>query len=198
MAEVYFSLNSCFLLYCNQWKNTSNVINWFQNIADKGNSIFIKYDIDEFYPSITKCLMLKAIEHAKLYTSVTQQELDIILYTRKSLLFSKNKSWEKTINQSLFDITRGSYDDGEICKFVRLYILSILGKVYGIQNVGLYRDDGLAWLQKISESALDKIQKDIFRTFRENFSLKIAITANLKIINFLDVTFNLSTERYQP
>ena len=37
-----------------------------------------------------------------------------------------------------------SYDGAEICEFLSLYILSILGKVYGIQNVGFYRDDGLA------------------------------------------------------
>ena len=97
-------------LHCNQWRNTSNVINWFQNITDKGNYIFIQFDIEEFYPSITKHVLLKAIEHAKLYTSITQQELDIILHARKSLLFSKNKPWEKTINESLFDIRMGSYD----------------------------------------------------------------------------------------
>ena len=49
----------------------------------------------------------------------------------------------KTINESLFDITMGSYDGAEICELVGLYILSILGKVYGIQNVGLYWDGGL-------------------------------------------------------
>ena len=57
------------------------------------------------------------------------------------------------------------------CRFVYI-ILSILGKVYGIQNIGLYRDDGLACLQKISGAASDKIQKDIIRTFRENFRLE--------------------------
>ena len=28
-------------LHCSQWRNTSNVIDWFQNIKDKGNCIFI-------------------------------------------------------------------------------------------------------------------------------------------------------------
>ena len=40
----------------------------------------------------------------------------------------------------------GNYDGAEICELVGFYVLSILGKVYGIQNVGLYRDDGLACL----------------------------------------------------
>ena len=92
----------------------------------------------------------------------------------------------------------GSYDGAEICELVGLYILYFLGKVYGIQNVGLYRDDGLSCLHKISGSASDKIRKDRIRTFRENFGLKITITTNLKTVNFLDVTFNLCTGKYQP
>ena len=92
----------------------------------------------------------------------------------------------------------GSDDGAEICELVGMYILSILGKVYGIQNVRLYRDDGLVCLHKISRPASDKIGKDIIRAFRENFGLKITIIANLKMVNFLYVTFDLSTGRYQP
>ena len=86
----------------------------------------------------------------------------------------------KTINESLFDITMGSYDGAEICELVGLYILSILGKVYGIQNVGLYWDGGLTCFHKINGPALDKIQKDIIRTFRENFGLKITIATKIQ------------------
>ena len=89
----------------------------------------------------------------------------------------------------------GSYDSTEIYELVDLYILSFLGKVRGIQNVVLYRDDGLAWLHKISGPASDKIRKVIIRTFREKFGLKITITTNLKTVNFLDVTFNLCTAK---
>ena len=106
-------------------------------------------------------------------------------------MFSKNKPWEKTINESLFDITMGSYDGAEICELLGLYILSIFGKVYGIQNVGLYWDDGFSCLDKVGGPGSDKIQKDIIRTFRENFGLKITITTNLTTVNFFDVTFNL-------
>ena len=105
---------------------------------------------------------------------------------------------ERTINESLFDIRMESYDGAEVCKFVGLYILSFLGKVYGIQNVGLYGDDCLACLLKISGPASDKIWKDMIRTFGENFGLKITITTNLKTVHFLDATFNLCTRKYQP
>ena len=67
--------------------------------------------------------------------------------------FPKKKFWEKAINEPLFDITMGRNDGAEICELVGLYILSFLGKVYEIQNVSLYWDDGLACLHKISGPA---------------------------------------------
>ena len=44
-------------LHCNQWRNILNVINWFQDIPNKGNCIFIQFDMEQFYPSITKLLL---------------------------------------------------------------------------------------------------------------------------------------------
>ena len=79
--------------------------------------------------------MFKEIEHTKFYTSIIQQQLVIVVHVRKSLSFSKGKLWEKTM---------GNYNVAEIFKLVSLYILSILWQVYGIQNVGLYRDDGFS------------------------------------------------------
>ena len=100
-------------------------------LPTKGIVYLFNLILKMIYPSITKHLLLKAIEHAKLYTSIIQQEFDIILHASKFLLFSKNKPWEKTINKSLFDITMGSYDRAEICKLVGLYISSFLGFLPG-------------------------------------------------------------------
>ena len=44
-----------------QWKNTNDVIKWFNNVENKTRKSFIKFDVVEFYPSITKRLVLKAI-----------------------------------------------------------------------------------------------------------------------------------------
>ena len=82
----------------NQWRNTSNVIDWFQNIAVRRNCIFIQFDIKYFYPLITRHHIFKEIEHTKFYTSIIQQQLDIVLQVRKSLSFSRGKLWEKTMN----------------------------------------------------------------------------------------------------
>ena len=63
---------------------------------------------------------------------------------------------EKTINESLFDVTMWSYDGAETLELVGLHILSILGELYRVQKVGLYDDDGLAWLNRSSGQVSEK------------------------------------------
>ena len=48
---------------------------------------------------------------------------------------------EKSHNNSLFDVTMGSYDGAEIFELVSLYILEKLSKEFGKDKVGLYRND---------------------------------------------------------
>ena len=45
-------------------------------------------DIEEFYPSISKELILKAITYAKTLVNVSDEEIDTIMHSRKSLLFN--------------------------------------------------------------------------------------------------------------
>ena len=54
----------------NQWSNTSTVIDWFKNLADKQKRKFIKFDITEFYPSISEDLLNKLITYTKSFTSI--------------------------------------------------------------------------------------------------------------------------------
>ena len=42
----------------------------------------------------------------------------------------------------------GSYDGAEICELVGLFILNNLGKSFGKENIGLYRDNGWQSLKK--------------------------------------------------
>ena len=46
----------------NQWRNTKSVIEWFTAIKNKSKISFIKFDIVEFYPPISKELLSKAIK----------------------------------------------------------------------------------------------------------------------------------------
>ena len=49
----------------NQWRNTDAVVTWFQNIENKDICSFIKFDIVDFYPSISKDIITNAISFAK-------------------------------------------------------------------------------------------------------------------------------------
>lgn len=77
----------------NQWKNSTSVINWFSSIQDKHQHTFAVFDIENFYPSITEKLLTDAITFAKQHTSITDRDIDIIMHSRKSLLFDKNTAW---------------------------------------------------------------------------------------------------------
>jgi hypothetical protein len=89
----------------------------------------------------------------------------------------------------------GSYDGAETCELVGCYILSILTKKYG-QNIGLYRDDGLAAFQQAPQR-IERIKKDLCKIFHEN-DLKITIEANMTMVNFLDATLDLKSGKHWP
>ena len=57
----------------NQWRNTKSVIEWFKAIKNKSKSSFIKFDIAEFYLSISKELLSKAIEYAQSVTTIEEK-----------------------------------------------------------------------------------------------------------------------------
>ena len=89
----------------------------------------------------------------------------------------------------------GSFDGAETCELVGCYLLSLLTKKYG-QNIGLYRDDGLAAL-KGNPQQVERIKKDICKVFRDH-DLKITVEANTTKANFLDVTLDLQSGKYYP
>ena len=126
----------------NQWRNTDAVVTWFQNIENKDISSFIKFDIVDFYPSISKDLLINTINFAKSITSIDGKIIKSILHAQKSLLFNKNKALVKKENPD-FDATMGSSDGAEVCELVGLYPLDILKKVFSDSKTALYREDGL-------------------------------------------------------
>ena len=95
------------------------------------------------------------------------------------------------------DVTMGSYDVTEICELVSLFILNHLGKTFGKENIGLYRDNGLAIIKNRSARLADKRRKELHKAF-EQFDLKITAEGNLHVVSFLDVTFDLTTGKHKP
>ena len=62
-------------------------------------------------------------------------------------------------------------------------------------NIGLYRDDGLASGSQTPRQ-LDIIKKKLCKIFKDN-ELSITIQANLKVVNFLDLTLDLNSGLYK-
>ena len=122
--------------------NIQAVITWFKNIKSKSSSSFIKFDIVDFYPSISKGFLLKAISFAKSITPIQDKFIKNILHSCKTLLCNKNDVWVKKDNPD-FEVTMDSYDGAEVCELVGLYILDILRKEFGHNKIGLCRDDRL-------------------------------------------------------
>ena len=87
----------------------------------------------------------------------------------------------------MFDVTTGSFDGAEICELVGLYVLDKLSSLIGTENLGLYRDDGLAAINSSSRPALDKMRKNIITLFK-NEGLSITIETNLLETDFLNVS----------
>ena len=182
----------------NQWRNTHAVIDWFTELKDKQSITFLIFDIVDFYPSITESLLVNALDFASEHIAITDQDRETIMHVRKSLLFDENSPWIKRDNSSLFDVTMGSYDGAEVCELVGLYILNNLCKRYNRKaSIGLYRDDGLAALKRIGSRSADKIRKEFYAIF-ENFGLRITAQANLKIVNYLDITLDLANDKFFP
>ena len=73
----------------NQWKNTDIFIKWFKSIENKGETYFIIFDIDieSFYLSISPELFNKIIDFAKSIQNSSDNDLNIIVKARKTLLF---------------------------------------------------------------------------------------------------------------
>ena len=55
----------------------------------------------------------------------------------------------------------GSFDGPEVCEPVGLYLLNKIKSLLGPNNVGFYRDDGLAIVHKANGPKVDRLRKDI-------------------------------------
>ena len=197
--KIIDSINNCLKvkLGLNIWKNSSSVTKWFNSIQQKDQCTFISFDIVEFYPSISEELLSLALSFARSHIDISAEEMEIIHHARKSLLFDNGKPWMKKGNAGLFDVTMGSFDGAEVCQLVGTFALTKLSEQYKKEDMGLYRDDGLAVIRGASGPQTERIKKSIVSKFKE-LGLKVAIQSNLKTCNFLDLTLCLNNGRHYP
>ena len=178
------------LVHLNQWKNTQGVIGWFKGIDNKQYYKFIMFDIKDFYPSISKELLTDA----ETIINLDDHDKKIIYHSRKSLLFNQEQTWMKK-GSDLFDVSMDAYDGAEVCELIGIFLLNLLGRQYDTKNIGLYRDDGLSIFKNCSGPQMEKIKKHLQKVFKNN-GLDVIIECNMKVVNYLDVTFNLNDGTY--
>ena len=116
---------------------------------------------------------------------------------KKNFIISWSNTMGKKEENVDFDVPMECYDGTEICEVTGSYILYLLSDILHKNQLGLYRDDGLASEENLSGTEIERLRKHIVRIFKE-CGLKITIQANLHVVNFLDVQFDVIKGTYQP
>ena len=178
----------------NQWKSTYDVLNWFKNLGPVKKARFLKFDIQEFYPSISSDLLERAISYAETLTHISEEEKDIVRLAKETLLFNDGKCWIKS-SGSNFDVTMGSLDGAETAELVGLYLLSKIKNIIPQDHHGLYRDDGLAAIIDCNGPKMDRIRKQLHSLFKRE-GLKITVELHDELVNYLEIELNLKNRSY--
>ena len=89
------------------------------------------------------------------------------------------------------------YDSAEVCEVVGTFLLDKITEKYDKNSNGLYRDDALTVFKNKSSTQLERIKKNLQKTFKD-FGLEIVSESNSRIINYLDVTPNLNNGSFRP
>ena len=174
--------------------STKQVIDWFRETRNKHELFFVKFDIISFYPSITERLYTEAIEYAKQYSQISDEEMNIFWHTRKQLVTWCGNVWTKT--NSDLDVSTGSFDGAEACELIGLFALHRIGQELPHESIGLYRDDGLGVTKKRGPQA-SALEKTLHRIFHR-LGLRITLQVNIRKTDFLGIILDLETGRTAP
>ena len=178
-----------------QWRSTKDVLGWFGQLDDKKSLLWLKFDIEAFYPSITEKLLRKTIEFLRKFDHISEYEEEMIFHCRRSVLVdSSGTIWQKKDGE--FDVTMGSLDGAEVAEAVGLYLLDKLTRENSSVDVGLYRDDGLAAVRG-SKVEVERVRKQFHRILKEE-DLVITTEGGTKVVDFLDVVLNLDDGSHPP
>ena len=176
-----------------QWKSDLSAVKWFNQLQNKDQLRFIEFDICAFYPNITRELLTKAIQWATTIVPIPQEDIDLIMHTKMSILISGGDVWVKK-GQDPFDVGMGSFDGAECCDLVGLFLLSKLADLP--MEGGFYRDDAL-FVSSLKPKENNRVVEKVKSIMQEN-GLEIKAKCNAKVANFLDATFDLASSRCLP
>ena len=136
------------------------------------------------------------MDFGKKFIPVSQDQIDIIIHSCKTILLYNNDIWIKKNNSDKFDIPMGSLHGAEACELVGLYLLEQLKDVLNTGEYGIYRDDGLVVYDN-SRCKIKRVSKAIRKVFAKN-GFKVTIDNGSKKIDFLDVALDLGENSFRP
>ena len=70
--------------------------------------------IKDFYSSVSQAILDNALLFAQEHIQIADDDLQLIKYCGKSLLFNNGEAWKKKLSDSPFDVTMRSYDGSDI------------------------------------------------------------------------------------
>ena len=91
----------------------------------------------------------------------------------------------------------GSYMGAKVCVLVGLSLLQHLPEVLTPKSYGIYPDDGLAVLNKASNSEQERISKKIRKIFNKH-GFEITNEKGLFETEFLDILMSIREATYKP
>ena len=150
----------------------------------------------KFLSTISISLFKESIEFARQLIHISDDDLSIVMQTRKTLLFEGTRPWIKKSADEDFDVPMGGFDGAEIWELHGTYIQSKLTNNINKEDVGLHRDDGLAVSKNISRPEIERKKKAIVKVFKK-WRLSIVVDTNLKTVDFLDMTLSLDKNIYK-
>ena len=68
---------------------------------------FMQFDIIDFYPSITKNILIDSINYTRKYVDVTNEQYEMILACRKKVIKNNESTWVKS-GLDNFDVSMGA------------------------------------------------------------------------------------------
>ena len=130
------------------------------------------------------------IQFAKEVCNISDNDISIIIHSRKTLLFKDDEAWVKQNEDENFDVPMHCFDKAQVCKLIRIFLLQQLNDIISKKNLGLYRDDGLEIFENMPGLEIERKKKDLVKVFKDN-GLNITVNANVKVADFVDVNFDL-------
>ena len=138
----------------------------------------------------------EALNFAKTKVDNTNQEMSIIMQSRNTLLFNKNKPWAKKSGNEEFDVLMGYFDGAELCEIIGIYILMKLQSVLLKDSEGSIEMMDYELQKNYQGLKWKRNRKQIIENSKR-LGLSITIKMNLNVADFLDIQFKLKTNSYK-